>query len=119
MTKVLKERNIKITAIYHCPHHPIYSKDEFKNCDCRKPKPGLFIKASKEFNISMRKSFSVGDNERDLIASKLAGIEKTFLISDKKDKLKSKFALASYKSLLEFSNAIKIEVQNQRSKDNE
>ena len=114
MKKVLEERNIKITAIYHCPHHPIFSKDEFKNCNCRKPKPGLFLKASKDFNISMNKSFSIGDNERDLIAAKLAGIEKTYLISDKKDKFNSNLAMGSYKSLLEFANAIKIDALNRK-----
>ena len=108
MLKALKKRNINITAIYHCPHHPNFSKDDYKNCICRKPKPGLFIKASKEFNISMDKSISIGDNERDLIASKMAGIKKRYLISDKEDKLKSNFAISSYKSLLECANAIKI-----------
>ena len=55
----------------------------------------------------MDKSISIGDNERDLIASKMAGIKKRYLISDKEDKLISNYAISSYKSLLECANAIK------------
>lgn len=51
---------IEISKVYYCPH-----TDE-DNCDCRKPKIGLFEQAIKEFDIDLNASFAIGDNERDL-----------------------------------------------------
>lgn len=68
----------KVDAIYYCPHHPDSGFEEENkllkiDCDCRKPKPGMLIEASKDFNIDLRKSYMVGDSERDIVAGKSAG----------------------------------------------
>jgi D,D-heptose 1,7-bisphosphate phosphatase len=68
----------KLDAIYYCPHHPDKGYPEenpaFKiECECRKPKPGMLIEASKEFNIDLQKSIMIGDSERDILAGKAAG----------------------------------------------
>lgn len=60
MQRRLLESGINISAVYHCPHQ---DEDE---CDCRKPKIGMFEKAEKDFDIDWENSFAVGDNERDL-----------------------------------------------------
>ena len=103
----LKDNNIKITKIYHCPHHPSFPENQFSDCSCRKPKPGLFLKASKEHNIEMHKSIAIGDSERDLIAARSAGIKKRFLI--RKDNLLENQNLATsiHKSVLECANTLK------------
>lgn len=67
-----------LDAIYYCPHHPDkgYPEEnpEFKiDCECRKPKTGMFLKAEKEFNIDLQQSWMIGDSERDIIAGKNAG----------------------------------------------
>ena len=69
MLKQFKEKRIRIDKIYHCPHHP---KD---NCSCRKPKLGMFIKAVKDFDISLNKSWIIGDDERDIILGRKANIK--------------------------------------------
>lgn len=69
--------DIKITAIYFCPHRP----DE--NCKCRKPKTALLEKAIQEFNIDPLQSYFVGDKNTDLECGENAGT-KTFLITHKK-----------------------------------
>lgn len=56
----LHKENILIDKVYCCPH-----KDE-DNCECRKPKLGLFYKAIKEFNVDLDNSYAVGDKIRDL-----------------------------------------------------
>jgi histidinol-phosphate phosphatase family protein len=56
-----------IDAIYYCPHRP----DE--GCDCRKPNPGLILKASNELGIDISRSWMIGDKEIDLEAAKRAG----------------------------------------------
>ena len=59
----LKQYNTYVDSIYHCPHTPE------QNCNCRKPKPGLLIKASEDFNIDLEKSYFIGDSESDLTAA--------------------------------------------------
>ena len=56
-----------VDGIYYCPHRP----DE--GCDCRKPAPGLILKAAKELGIDMEKSWMIGDKEIDLEAARRAG----------------------------------------------
>ncbi|MBF0448889.1 MAG: D-glycero-beta-D-manno-heptose 1,7-bisphosphate 7-phosphatase [Magnetococcales bacterium] len=57
----------RIDGIYHCPH-----TDEF-NCDCRKPKPGLILKARKEWGFLPEQTWFVGDTTRDMAAARAAG----------------------------------------------
>lgn len=63
-----------IDKIYYCPHHPNADLKEYrKSCECRKPKPGMLMKASIEYNIDLSKSFMIGDRISDIIAGHLAG----------------------------------------------
>lgn len=60
-----------VDAIYYCPHHPNKGfEGEIealkKKCDCRKPKPGMLLKAAEDFNIDLSKSWMVGDSKRDI-----------------------------------------------------
>lgn len=85
-----------VNAIYYCPHHPEKGFEgeipELKiDCDCRKPKAGLLLKAAKDLNIDLEKSWMIGDSERDLGAGKNAGC-KTIYISDKKSELADFYA---------------------------
>lgn len=59
--------NIKIDKFYICPHRP----DE--NCVCRKPKPGLVIKAKNELHLDLESSWLIGDNDTDIQAAITAG----------------------------------------------
>ena len=63
----LKKFNTKIDAFYFCPHRP----DE--NCLCRKPNPQLIIKASNDFQIDLKSSWMIGDNDSDVFAGENAG----------------------------------------------
>ena len=62
----LKVHGINITAVYYCPHHPEAKVEQYrKNCNCRKPKLGMYEKAVKDFNIDLSYSFAIGDKIRD------------------------------------------------------
>ena len=63
----LKRNETLIDAFYYCPHRP----DE--NCSCRKPQPGLIIRAAVELKIDLKSSWLIGDNSTDLQAAKSAG----------------------------------------------
>jgi len=56
-----------IKAVYYCPHKP----DE--NCGCRKPKPGLLIRAAQEWGITLSSSYLVGDKISDIHAGAQVG----------------------------------------------
>jgi rfaE bifunctional protein nucleotidyltransferase chain/domain len=83
MLTEMNEKKIKIMGIYFCPH------SEADNCNCRKPKPGLIKTAAQEHSIDLKKSFMVGDTERDIKAGKKAGV-KTILVSKTRIKTKTK-----------------------------
>jgi D-glycero-D-manno-heptose 1,7-bisphosphate phosphatase len=59
--------NAKIDAIYYCPHHPTVGTEAYRvDCSCRKPKPGMVLKAAEEHGIDLSKSYMVGDRFRDI-----------------------------------------------------
>ncbi len=64
MTRILKQNNIVLDDIFYCPHHPDFTGI----CDCRKPKPGMIIKAKNKYNIDLQSSFMVGDTLNDIEA---------------------------------------------------
>ena len=63
----LKKKGVLIDKIYYCPHSP----DD--NCECRKPKTGLFDLARRQFNIDYAKSWMIGDKSSDIQAGKNIG----------------------------------------------
>lgn len=79
-----------VDAIYVCPHHTDKGfegeRPEYKcNCDCRKPKPGLLLKAAKDFNIDLSESYMIGDSHRDVEAGENAGVMKSVKVEENKD----------------------------------
>lgn len=78
METLLGQEGAYVDAIYYCPHHPHKGYDgeipELKiECECRKPKPGMLIKAAADFNIDLANSWMIGDSENDILAGKNAG----------------------------------------------
>lgn len=79
-----------LDAIYYCPHHPHkgYAGEvpELKiDCGCRKPKPGMLLKAAEDFNIDLNQSYMVGDGENDVKAGMAAGCRSVLLSSSQND----------------------------------
>jgi histidinol-phosphate phosphatase family protein len=67
---LLQAEGAGVDAFYFCPHHP----ERGDACDCRKPEPGLLLRAARERGLDLGKSFLVGDSERDLEAGRRAGV---------------------------------------------
>ena len=74
MLDQFENKYINILDIFHCPHGPD------STCNCRKPKPGMFLNAKTKYNIDMKNSWMIGDNEVDVIAANTAGIDNTILV---------------------------------------
>ena len=67
LTTELARHGAHLDGIYFCPHHPD------AGCDCRKPLPGMLLKASIDLGINLKQSFMVGDRYLDLEAGRAAG----------------------------------------------
>ena len=72
----LNQHDTYVDSIYYCPHTPE------ENCSCRKPKPGLLIKATNDFGINLEESYFIGDSESDLNAAKEARCKGILLKND-------------------------------------
>ncbi len=90
-----KKRDINISKIYYCPHKP---ED---HCSCRKPEPGLFIKAIKEFNIDSSESIAIGDKLSDLEAAYKAGVKQLYFRKTNYDEYPVEFHYNYIKDLYE------------------
>lgn len=80
METLLGYENAYIDRLYYCPHHTDSGYEgEIKklkfDCECRKPKIGMFNQAKKDLNILLEKSWVVGDSSRDIMAAKNAGMK--------------------------------------------
>jgi D-glycero-D-manno-heptose 1,7-bisphosphate phosphatase len=64
-----------LDGIYFCPHRPE------TECDCRKPKPGMILRASRELNIELGDSYMIGDRYVDVEAAHAAGVKSVLLRS--------------------------------------
>ncbi len=100
--KYLSSKGIEFVGIYHCPHAP--NKIEDKGCFCRKPNPGMILRASQDHRIQLSDSIMVGDKITDMIAAKNAGINKRFLLKENLELIDQNLVTKSFKSLLEIAS---------------
>jgi D-glycero-D-manno-heptose 1,7-bisphosphate phosphatase len=64
----------RINAFYICPHHPNATLPAYRQvCECRKPEPGMLLRAAREHELDLKTSFVVGDRITDIIAGARAG----------------------------------------------
>jgi D-glycero-D-manno-heptose 1,7-bisphosphate phosphatase len=78
METELGEHGAYLDDIFFCPHHPdkgfFGERPEYKiDCDCRKPKPGMILRAAQKYNVDLTASYMVGDDTRDVEAGLAAG----------------------------------------------
>jgi D-glycero-D-manno-heptose 1,7-bisphosphate phosphatase len=82
MTNELARRGARIDAVYYCAHHPSVGELPYRfDCDCRKPKPGLITRATRDFNIDLARSWMVGDRYSDVELARNAGLQSMFVMS--------------------------------------
>ncbi|MDB4902366.1 MAG: hydrolase, HAD-superfamily, subfamily [Mucilaginibacter sp.] len=79
---MLNNYGIMLSGFYYCPHHPQGKIEPYAiDCDCRKPKPGLLLKAATELDIDLSASWMIGDILNDIEAGNSAGC-KSILIDN-------------------------------------
>ncbi|MBF0530784.1 MAG: HAD-IIIA family hydrolase [Deltaproteobacteria bacterium] len=82
MIDLLAADNAFLEAIYYCPHHPRAENPAYRReCNCRKPKPGLFLKAAEELGLDLSRSVAVGDRHSDLKAARTVGAKAVLVMT--------------------------------------
>jgi histidinol-phosphate phosphatase family protein len=95
---LLKEGGAKIDGLYYCPHI-----DE-NGCSCRKPLPGMVLRAAKEHDIDVEKSYTVGDSIRDYLLGFNAGAKGVMVLTGHGKSQKKKIPAQKIKPLAVLKN---------------
>lgn len=81
MQQQFQANGITIDGVYYCPHHPDKGIEPYKrDCDCRKPAPGMLLQAIREHNIDPAASIMLGDKGADMQAAAAASIGRKILV---------------------------------------
>ncbi len=75
MLREVERAGGRIHAVYYCPHLPE------ENCECRKPKPGMYLSAEWKFNLDLTRSYVVGDARADVQAACAVGAQPILVLS--------------------------------------
>jgi D-glycero-D-manno-heptose 1,7-bisphosphate phosphatase len=82
LERELEQSGAHMDAIYFCPHHPDARLDEYRQrCSCRKPEPGMILRAAEEWNLDLGASFLVGDRFVDIETAHRAGVRGVLVLS--------------------------------------
>ena len=106
MKRIFNDVGIILDEIYCCPHHPDFSG----SCDCRKPNPGMLLKAKEKFNIDLKQSYMVGDTLNDIKTGKNANCKTVLVLTGYGEKEQKKIENIIpdmiFQNLLEFAKNI-------------
>jgi len=106
MTDILKDHEMVLDDIFFCPHHPKFTG----LCDCRKPNPGMILKAADKYRINLEESYMVGDTLKDIKAGRNAGCQTALVLTghgaQEKKKIKEIKPHFIYPNLFEFAKNI-------------
>ena len=81
MTEEFLRQNVRVDGYYFCPHHPEYGVGPYrKECEDRKPQPGMILKASTDHKIDLKRSILVGDRCSDIQAGAAADVPNLILL---------------------------------------
>lgn len=82
------EKGSLLERIYYCPHHAESAADQYRRqCDCRKPMPGMLLQAAKAYQLDMANSIMIGDKLSDIIAAHRAGVKRRYLLTSQTNHL--------------------------------
>jgi D-glycero-D-manno-heptose 1,7-bisphosphate phosphatase len=109
--RYFRERGSDIEEIAVCPHLPGGSVAEFaRDCDCRKPKPGMLLDLARRHNLDLGRSYMVGDMERDALAGLAAGTRAVIVPplqkAEKREMLDNSGRFKEFNTLLEFAYSL-------------
>jgi D-glycero-D-manno-heptose 1,7-bisphosphate phosphatase len=68
--RVMDALRIELDGVYYCHHHPDFTG----SCACRKPAPGMLLRAADELGLELAASWMIGDADTDVAAARAAGV---------------------------------------------
>ncbi|HKG13427.1 MAG TPA: HAD family hydrolase [Pyrinomonadaceae bacterium] len=72
----------RLDAVYYCPHHPSVGEPPYRfDCDCRKPRPGLLLRAADELGLDLSRCWMVGDRHSDTELARNAGARSALVLT--------------------------------------
>ncbi|MDX2033140.1 MAG: HAD family hydrolase [Blastocatellia bacterium] len=78
----MRRAGARIDGVYYCPHHPEIGEAPYRQaCDCRKPKPGMILRAAREFGLDPAACHMIGDRYGDVAMAHAAGARGILLLS--------------------------------------
>lgn len=70
----LAREGARLDAVYYCPHHPSAGEPPYRQaCECRKPRPGLLLRAAGEYGVDLERSYMIGDKYSDVELARTVG----------------------------------------------
>lgn len=82
LVEQLKQAGVHLDGIYVCPHHPSEGTPPFRaDCDCRKPNPGLLLRAATDLDLDLAASVVVGDKASDLAMARAVGARSILVLT--------------------------------------
>lgn len=100
MSERFTEAGAPLTGVYYCPHHPNGTVSRYtRECDCRKPAPGMIMQAVLDHHIDVSTSFLVGDKRSDIEAAERAGLAGKYLIRTDASDLDGDGPVGGFRSL--------------------
>jgi D,D-heptose 1,7-bisphosphate phosphatase len=79
LSRMCAKVGIYLDGFYYCPHHPDGVNSFAKECDCRKPEPGMLLLAAEQMNIDLSSSWMIGDILNDVEAGNRAGCKSVLI----------------------------------------
>ena len=81
MSASLAAEGVFLDGIYFCPHHPQGRVEAYTiKCGCRKPAPGMLLRAAHELHLDLAESVLIGDKLSDIVAGLKAGVGRTVIV---------------------------------------
>lgn len=110
MLAEFNRKEIDIANVYYCPYHPTAGVGLYKRYSYdRKPNPGMIVSASIDFQIDLKASIMIGDNESDILAAHSAGIINSILIGKNVQSTSARHKFESISKVLsEFTNILNL-----------
>jgi D-glycero-D-manno-heptose 1,7-bisphosphate phosphatase len=84
MRSIFASEGVAFDGIYHCPHYSL-DADGAPLCACRKPQPGMILRAAADYAIDLAQSILVGDKASDLAAASAAGVGRAYRVGEAAD----------------------------------
>ncbi len=78
----LEREGARLDAVYYCPHNPTVGEPPYRiDCDCRKPRPGLLLRAADDLNLDLSRCWMVGDRYSDTQLARNAGARSALVLT--------------------------------------